>query len=96
MKLRAVQDKIIIKQTEVEEVSSGGIIIAGRTEKPLKGTVIAVGPGLHLDTGELIKPTTEVGNTVLFGKQSGEEIEFEDEKFIVLREREIVAIIDDD
>ena len=95
MKLRALQDKVIIKQVEADEVSAGGIVIAGQQEKPLKGKVISVGPGVYLDSGELIKLTTEVGDTVLFGKQSGEEIEFEDEKFIVLREREIVAVIDD-
>ena len=95
MKLRAIQDKVIIKQTEAEDVSAGGIIIAGRQEKPLKGKVIAVGPGLYLDTGERIKPTTEVGDTILYGKESGEELKFEDKEFVVLREREIVAVIDD-
>ncbi len=97
MILRPLHDKVIVKQRDVEEVSLGGILIAGKTEKPLKGDVVAVGPGRYL--GDVfIKTTLKIGDVVIFGNNTGEELD-EDTlnpiSLIVMREREILAVIDE-
>jgi len=94
MNLRPLHDQIIVKQHEIEEVSKGGIVLAGKTEKPLKGTVLAVGPGRYIESIRL-PMTVGVGDVVLFGKSSGTQVELDkDTTILVLRESEIVAVIE--
>ena len=95
MKLRPLHDQVIVKQFEVSELSKGGIVLAGdKTEKPLKGEVTAVGPGRYLDDVRL-PMTVKVGDVVIFGKQSGTEVDVDiNTKILVLRESEIVAVIE--
>ena len=95
MILRPIHDKVVIKQHDVEKVSPGGIHIAGEHEKPSKGDVIAVGPGRYLGD-VLIEPTVKEGDVVIFGTNAGDEVEVDnDTTYVVMREREILAIIDE-
>ena len=95
MKLRPLHDQVIVKQFKANELSKGGIVIAGdKTEKPLKGEVTAVGPGRFLDDVRL-PMTVKIGDVVLFGKQSGTEVDVDrNTTILVLREAEIVAVIE--
>lgn len=95
MKLRPINDKVVVQQREAEKVSQGGIVIAGQTEKPTKGDVIAVGPGRYL--GDVfIKNTLNIGDIVLFGKNAGEEVKIDDDTtYIVMREREVLAVVNE-
>lgn len=95
MKLRPLHDRVIIKRVEEETTSAGGIVFPGSaTEKPARGKVIAVGTGKTLDNGQVKAVDVKVGDEVLFGKYSGSEVKFGDEDFIVMREDEIMAVIE--
>ena len=95
MKLRPLHDRVIIKRVEEETKSAGGIVLPGSaTEKPARGEVIAVGTGKVLDNGQVKAVDVKVGDEVLFGKYSGSEVKFGDEEFIVMREDEIIAVIE--
>ena len=95
MKLRPIQDRVIVKQRDAEEMTEGGIVVAGQQEKPMKGDVIAVGPGRYLES-KLIPPTVKVGDVVLFGKNAGEEVKLDDDNTVlVLHEPEILAVLDE-
>ena len=92
--LKPVEDKVIIKRNEPEKVTSSGFILAGvEDEKQDTGVVISVGPGLVLNNGDKIIPEVSVGDTVLFAKYSGTEVEHENEKFLILAYRDIFAVI---
>jgi len=94
MKIRPLQDRVIIKRMEEERTSSGGIVIPdSAAEKPIKGKVIAVGPGKILDNGERRPVDLKVGDTVLFGKYSGTEVKMNDEEYLVMREDDIMGVI---
>ncbi len=95
IKLRPINDRVIVDQHDADEKSDGGIVIANNKDKPLKGTVIAAGPGYWL--GEEFVPTqVKAGDVVLFGKSAGEEVEVEDDvTYLVLREGEILATLDE-
>lgn len=89
MKLKPLADRVIIKPTAAEEVTSSGIIIPDSAkEKPLKGTVLAVGNGTK-DEEMILK----AGDKVLYGKYAGTEIEFEGDKVLVMRQNEVLAVI---
>ena len=94
-KLRPLNDRVTVDQHEAKEESEGGIVLTGQKDKPLKGTVIAAGPGRWL--GDQLVPTTvQPGDIVLFGKSAGEEVEIDDDtKVLVLREGEILATLDE-
>ncbi len=93
MKLRPLNDFILVDQQQTTE-SYGSIIIAGAKEKPLRGTVLEVGPGRYFCDNR-IKPTVKVGDTVLFGKSVGEEVELDrNTTILVLRESQILAIVE--
>lgn len=95
MALRPLHDRVIIKREEEETTTAGGIVLPGSaTEKPSRGEVVAVGNGKILDNGDSAPMAVKVGDTVLFGKFSGTEVESGDEKLIVMREDEIMAIIE--
>ena len=95
MKIRPLQDRVIIKRMEEERTSAGGIVIPdSATEKPIKGEVIAVGPGKILDNGEKRPVDLKVGDIVLFGKYSGTEVKLNDEELLVMREDDIMGVIE--
>jgi len=95
MKLRPLHDRVIVRRTEEERTTSAGIVIPDTAaEKPDRGEVIAVGDGKILDTGEKRSMAVKVGDTVLFGKYSGTTVKVEDEELLVMREDDIMAVIE--
>jgi chaperonin GroES len=95
MKLRPLHDRVIVKRVEEEKVSAGGIVIPDNVaEKPIRGKVLAVGNGKILENGEQRKLDVKVGDTVLFGKYSGTEVKVEGDDLLVMREDDIMAIIE--
>jgi chaperonin GroES len=94
-KIRPLQDRVIVKRIEEKEQIRGGIIIPDTAkEKPQEGEVIAVGNGKLLDNGTRIEPGVKAGDKVLFGKYSGTEIKLDGEEYLILREDEILGIIE--
>ncbi len=95
MNIRPLHDRIILKRTEQETTSAGGIVIPdSAAEKPIKGEVIAVGNGKLLDNGERRAPDLKPGDKVLFGKYSGTEVKVDGEEYLVLREEDIMAVLE--
>ena len=93
--IRPLQDRIILKRVESEEKSKGGIIIPDNAkEKPMEGEVIAVGNGKVLDDGTVKQLDVKVGDRVLFGKYSGTEIKLDGEERLIVREEDILGIIE--
>lgn len=96
MNIRPLHDRIIIKRFEEERTSAGGIVIPDTAaEKPIKGEVIAVGNGKILENGETRPLDVKQGDKVLFGKYSGTEVKVGSEDYLVLREEDVMAIIED-
>jgi chaperonin GroES len=94
MNLAPLHDRVIIKPSQPEEVTKGGIIIPDTAkEKPMQGEVVAVGPGKLTEDGKIIPLTVKVGDKVLYGKYSGTEVEINGEQFLIMRESDIFAII---
>jgi chaperonin GroES len=95
MKLRPLHDRVIIKRLEAETKSAGGIVIPDTaTEKPIKGEVVAVGAGKILEDGKVRALAVKAGDKVLFGKYSGTEVKVDGEELLVMREEDLVAIIE--
>lgn len=95
MKIRPLHDRVVIKRMEEERTSAGGIVIPDTaTEKPDKGQVISVGNGKILENGEVRALDIKVGDKVLFGKYAGSTVKVEGEEFLVMREDDIVAVIE--
>ncbi len=95
MNIRPLHDRIVIRRMEEERTSAGGIVIPdSATEKPARGEVIAAGKGKILDSGEVRPMDVKVGDKVLFGKYAGTEIKVEGEELLVMREDDIVAVIE--
>lgn len=95
MKLRPLHDRVIVKRMEEERMSAGGIVIPdSATEKPSRGSVLAVGNGKILESGDKRALDIKVGDTVLFGKYSGTEVKVDGEELLVMREEDIMAIIE--
>jgi chaperonin GroES len=93
--IRPLHDRVIIRRMEEERMSAGGIVIPdSATEKPIKGEVIAVGNGKILDSGEVRALDLKAGDKVLFGKYSGTEVKVEGEELLVMKEDEIMAVIE--
>jgi chaperonin GroES len=94
MKLRPLQDRVLIRRIEQEAKTSGGIIIPDTAqEKPMEGEVIAVGPGARDENGRLQPLDVEAGDRVLFGKWSGSEIKLDGEDFVIMKETDIMGVI---
>ncbi|RZA20343.1 MAG: co-chaperone GroES [Proteobacteria bacterium] len=94
MKIRPLQDRILVKRVEAEQKTASGIIIPDAAkEKPVEGRVVAVGNGRTLDNGTVQKPDVKSGDTVLFGKYSGTEVKVEGEEFLILREDDILGVL---
>ncbi len=94
MKLTPLGDRVIIKLIEQSETKKGGIIIPDTAkERPQEGEVVAVGKGRRTNSGDRIEPEVKKGDRVLFGKYAGNEITIDDEKYLVVKEDEIWAVI---
>jgi len=94
MKLRPLHDKVLVKRTEEEETTAGGIVLPGSAaEKPSQGEVIAVGPGKRQDNGELIPPDVKAGDLVIFGQYGGNEVKIDGEEYLILSEGDIFGVI---
>ena len=94
MKIRPLEDRVVVKPLEAEEVKKGGIIIPDTAkEKPQEGEIIAVGPGRISDTGERIPVEVKKGDRILFGKYSGTEVTVDSNEYLIMRESDILAII---
>jgi chaperonin GroES len=95
MKFKPLQDRVLVKRVQLEEKSTGGIIIPDNAkEKPAEGKVVAVGNGKVLKSGELRKPEVKVGDRVMFGKYTGSEVMVDGEEHIVLREDDLLCVLD--
>src|SRR5574337_299922 len=95
MKIRPLQDRVIVKRIAEEEKTKGGIIIPDTAkEKPQEGKVIAVGKGKVNEGGKLIPLDVKVGDRILFGKYSGSEIKLEGEEHLIMREEDILGVIE--
>ena len=93
--LKPLGDRDVWKVKKEEEQSIGGIVIASNAkEKPTTGEVIAVGNGRILDNGQRVEPEVKVGQSVVFDKYAGSEVKYEGEEYLVIRENDIIAVID--
>jgi chaperonin GroES len=95
MKIRPLHDRLVIRRTEEEHTSPGGIVLPdSATEKPIQGEVIAVGNGKITDSGEVRALDVKVGDKVLFGKYAGTEVKIDGEELLVMREEDIMGVIE--
>ena len=95
MKVRPLHDRIMVERLEEQEVKRGGIIIPDTAkEKPQEGKVIAVGTGKVGDDGKKIPLDVKAGNKILFGKYSGSEVKIDDKEFLIMREEDVLAILE--
>jgi chaperonin GroES len=95
MKLRPLQDRILIRRVEPEAKTSGGILIPDTAqEKPMEGEVVAVGPGARDENGRLYPLDVKSGDRVLFGKWSGTEVKFDGEDLMIMKESDVMGIVD--
>ena len=96
MKFRPLHDRVVVKRIDAEDKSAGGIIIPDTAkEKPSQGEVIAVGPGGRDESGKLIPIDVSEGDRVLFGKWSGTEVKIDGEELLIMKESDIMGIIDE-
>lgn len=96
IKIKPLGDRIVVERIEEEEVKKGGIIIPDTAkEKPQRGRVLAVGPGRKTEDGKVIPVDVNVGDIVIFSKYAGTEVEMGDQKLLIMREDEILGIIEE-
>ncbi len=95
MTIRPLHDRVLVKRVEEEETKQGGIIIPDTAkEKPQQGEVIAAGKGVLLEDGEWAPLTVKAGDKILFGKYAGSEVKIEGQEYLILREEEILAVLE--
>jgi len=95
MKFRPLHDRVLVKRVEAEEKSKGGIIIPDTAkEKPQEGEVMAVGPGARDESGKLIPIDLKAGDRILFGKWSGTEIKIEGEELLIMKESDVMGVVE--
>ena len=95
MKIRPLYDRIVVKRIEQSEELQGGLFIPDSAkEKPQQGQVVAVGKGKRLEDGEVVPLDVQVGDRILFGKYSGSEIKMDGEEFLIMREDEVLGILE--
>ena len=96
MNIRPLHDRVVVRRLEAETTTKGGIVIPdSATEKPIQGEVVAVGDGTLLESGERRPLDLRVGDRVLFGKYAGTEVKLDGEELVVMRETDIMAVIED-
>ena len=95
MNIRPLQDRVVVRRMEQESTSSGGIVLPdSAAEKPVQGEILAVGNGKVLNSGESRPLDVKVGDTVLFGKYSGTEVKIDGEDLLVMREEDIMGVLE--
>jgi len=95
VKFRPMDDRVLVEVPEAEETTTGGIILPDTArEKPQRGVIISTGPGKLLDSGKRGEMDVKAGDEVFYGRYAGTEVEFEGDKYVVLRESEILAVVD--
>jgi chaperonin GroES len=95
MSVKPLEDRVLIKQGKAEEITAGGIVLPDTAkEKPQRGSVVAVGPGKLTDTGKRGEMELKKGDEVFYGKYSGTEVEIKGEKYVILRESDVLAVIE--
>ena len=95
MKFRPLHDRVVIRRLSAEEKTSGGIIIPDTAqEKPMEGEVVAVGPGARNEQGQIVALEVKAGNRILFGKWSGTEVKLDGEELLIMKESDIMGIIE--
>lgn len=95
MSIRPLHDRVLVRRKEEENKSAGGIILTNSAkEKPMQGEIIAIGNGKISSSGSLIEMSVKIGDKVLFGKYSGTDIKFNDEELLMMREEDIMAVVD--
>jgi chaperonin GroES len=93
-KIKPLGDRVIVKAKEAEETTKGGIILPDTAkEKPIEGTVVAVGAGKVTEEGKLVTMSVKVGDVVLYGKYSGTEIKIDGEEYLIMRESDVYGIV---
>jgi len=93
-KIKPLGDRVIVKAKEAEETTKGGIILPDTAkEKPIEGTVVAVGAGKVTEEGKLVTMSVKVGDVVLYGKYSGTEVKIDGEEYLIMRESDIYGIV---
>ena len=94
LKVKPLADRVVLEPAAAEEMSSGGIILPDTAqEKPQQGTIVAAGPGKASDSGSLVAMEVKKGDKVLYGKYSGTEFSFEGTDYLIMRERDILAVL---
>jgi chaperonin GroES len=94
-KLKPLADRVIVKQTEAEEKTASGIFLPDAAkEKPTRGKVIAAGPGRLDDNGKRMELSVKAGDTVVYGKYSGTEVEVDGQKYVILRETDLLGVVE--
>lgn len=97
MKLKPLHDRVVIRRLEEDEKTAGGIIIPDTAkEKPMRGEVLAVGPGARDEGGKLVSLDVRVGDIVLFGKWSGTEVKLDGEELVIMKEADLMGLIEDE
>lgn len=95
MKLRPLQDRVIVKQTEAEEKTKSGIYLPDAAkERPTRGKVVSVGPGRLDEKGKAMEIPVRVGDTVYYGKYSGTDVEIDGQKLVILRESDVLGVLE--
>ena len=95
IKFRPLDDRVLVEPLEAEEKTAGGIVLPDSArEKPQRGVIISTGPGKLLDSGERADMDVKIGDQIVYGKYSGTEIEYASDKYVVLRETDILAVVE--
>jgi len=95
MNVKPLDDRVLVKQSEAQEMTAGGIVLPDSAkEKPQQGKVVATGPGKLLESGERGSMSVKQGDVVFYGKYAGSDVEVDDEKLVILRESDILAIVE--
>lgn len=96
MKFRPLHDRVVVRRLDAEEKTAGGIIIPDTAkEKPMQGEIVAAGPGARGEKGEVIPLGVKAGDKVLFGKWSGTEVKIDGEELLIMKESDILGVIED-
>ncbi len=95
MSVKPLEDRVLVRPLEAEEKTASGIYLPeSAKEKPMQGTVVATGPGKMLDNGERVEPSIKSGDTVVYSKYAGTEVEIKNETHLIIRESELLGIIE--
>lgn len=95
MKFRPLHDRVLVRRSQEEERTAGGIIIPDTAkEKPMQGEVLAVGPGARNEKGEIVTPDVKVGDTILFGKYAGTDVTIDGQELVIIKESDVMGVVE--